>query len=73
MSGNQTDLTFFTNDGNQTLLDRFKATLADTRFFDVLVGYFRSSGFYQLYDAIEPLEIFEVLQFFQMLSYSAST
>ncbi len=24
--------------------------------FDVLVGYFRSSVFYQLYDAIEPLE-----------------
>jgi len=52
---NQTDLTFFTNDHNQTLLDRFKATLADTRFFDVLVGYFRSSGFYQLYESIEPV------------------
>ena len=61
MSGNQTDLTFFTNDGNQTLLDRFKATLADTCSFDVLVGYFRSSGFYQLYDAIEPLEKTRIL------------
>jgi len=61
MSGNQTDLTFFTNDGNQTLLERFKATLADTRYFDVLVGYFRSSGFYQLYDAIEPLEKTRIL------------
>lgn len=61
MNGNQTDLTFFTNDANQTLLDRFKATLSDTRLFDVLVGYFRSSGFYQLYDSLEPLEKTRIL------------
>ena len=61
MSGNNTDLTFFTNDENQTLLDRFKATLSDTRYFDVLVGYFRSSGFYQLYNAIESLEKTRIL------------
>ena len=35
------------------LIDRFKTTLADTRLFDMLVGYFRSSGIYQLYDKIE--------------------
>lgn len=52
---NFTDLTFFTNEENQTLLDRFKTTLSDTRLFDVLVGYFRSSGFYQLYPSIEPI------------------
>jgi hypothetical protein len=45
-----TDLTFFTNTPGQTLLNRFKSTLKDTKFFDVLVGYFRSSGFYQLYE-----------------------
>ena len=55
MNKQHTDLTFFTNDQNQTLLDRFKVTLSDTRLFDVLVGYFRSSGFYQLYDSIEPV------------------
>ncbi|ANA40323.1 helicase [Geobacter anodireducens] len=55
MTRQHTDLTFFTNDQHQTLLDRFKATLADTRLFDVLVGYFRSSGFYQLHDSIEPV------------------
>ena len=37
MNSQKTDLTFFTNDQNQTLLDRFKATLADTRFIDELV------------------------------------
>ena len=61
MSGQNTDLTFFTNDKNQTLLDRFKATLADTRLFDILVGYFHASGFYQLYDSIEPLEKTRIL------------
>lgn len=61
MASHETDLTFFTNDRNQTLLDRFKATLADTRLFDVLVGYFRSSGFYQLYDSIEPIEKTRIL------------
>ena len=58
---NKTDLTFFTNEPGQTLLDRFKATLKDTRFFDVLVGYFRSSGFYQLYQAIQPVEKTRIL------------
>lgn len=61
MGKQHTDLTFFTNDHNQTLLDRFKVTLADTQLFDVLVGYFRSSGFYQLYDSIEPVEKTRIL------------
>jgi HKD family nuclease len=61
MASNDSDLTFFTNDENQTLLDRFKTTLADTHLFDVLVGYFRSSGFYQLYDSIEPVEKTRIL------------
>lgn len=57
----QTDLTFFTNEEGHTLLSRFKSTLKDTQLFDVLVGYFRSSGFYQLYDALEPLEKIRIL------------
>jgi len=61
MNNQHTDLTFFTNTPNQTLLDRFKATLADTHLFDVLVGYFRASGFYQLYDSIEPVEKTRIL------------
>lgn len=38
------DLTFFTNEASASLLDRFKSTLAHVQYFDVLVGYFRSSG-----------------------------
>ncbi len=61
MTAKNTDLTFFTNEENQNLLDRFKATLTDTQLFDVLVGYFRSSGFYQLYSSIEPIEKTRIL------------
>jgi hypothetical protein len=38
-----TDLTFFTNEPDQTLLDRFKVTIEqNTRFFDVLAGFFKT-------------------------------
>ncbi len=57
----QTDLTFFTNEAGHTLLSRFKSTLKDTQLFDVLVGYFRASGFYQLYEAFEPVEKIRIL------------
>ncbi len=57
----QTDHTFFTNEPGRSLLDRFKATLKDTRYFDILVGYFRSSGFYQLYEDIEPIDKVRIL------------
>ena len=55
------DLTFFTNDQGSTLLNRFKSTLRDTRLFDVLVGYFRASGFYQLHESIAPIEKTRIL------------
>ncbi len=57
----KTDLTFFTNDKDNTLLDRFRTVLNDTQFFDVLVGYFRSSGFYQLYESFEDIDKIRIL------------
>ena len=56
-----TDLTFFTNEAGATLLDRFQRTLADVQYFDVLVGYFRTSGFHQLYDALESVDHIRIL------------
>jgi len=56
-----TDLTFFTNEPGNTLLDRFKAVLKTVEFFDVLVGYFRVSGFHQLYDSFEKIEKIRIL------------
>ena len=57
----QTDLTFFTNEPGATLLDRFIATLNDVRFFDIIVGYFRSSGFFRLYPSFAPIEKIRIL------------
>jgi len=57
-----TDLTFFTNESNQTLLDRFKVTVEqNTRFFDVLVGFFKTSGFFKLYESLEKTEKIRIL------------
>ncbi len=56
-----TDLTFFTNEPNAALVDRFKSTLRAVRYFDVLVGYFRTSGFYQLADSLESVEKIRIL------------
>jgi hypothetical protein len=50
------DLTFFTNEPDATLLDRFRKTLKDAQFFDILVGYFRTSGFFRLYKFFETIE-----------------
>ncbi|MDD4151766.1 MAG: helicase-related protein, partial [Candidatus Gracilibacteria bacterium] len=57
-----TDTKFFTNSENNTLYDRFNATLShNTQFFDVLVGYFRSSGFFKLYKSLEDIEKIRIL------------
>ncbi len=55
------DLTFFTNEPNASLLDRFKTTLKDVQYFDVLVGYFRTSGFHLLHEAISNIEHIRIL------------
>ncbi len=56
------DLTFLTNEQGNTLRDRFHVLLGEnTRFFDVLVGYFYVSGFHQLYPSLESTEKIRVL------------
>lgn len=58
----QTDLKFFTNEPERTLYDRFSVILKNnTQFFDVLVGYFRTSGFFKLYPAMEEIEKIRIL------------
>jgi superfamily II DNA/RNA helicase/HKD family nuclease len=56
-----TDLTFFTNEPDQALIDRFKSTLKSVQFFDVIVGYFRTSGFYLMKDALEDVDKIRIL------------
>ncbi len=55
------DLTFITNEGEQNLLERFKVLIKDTEFFDVLVGYFRTSGFFRLYKSLESVSKIRIL------------
>ncbi|MCY4233066.1 MAG: hypothetical protein OXE59_04920 [Bacteroidetes bacterium] len=55
------DLTFITNEGNQTLLDRFKVLIKDTKYLDALVGYFRTSGFFQIHESFESVSKIRIL------------
>lgn len=58
----QNDLKFFTNESERDLYTRFATILkSNTQFFDVLVGYFRSSGFFKLYEALEAVEKIRIL------------
>lgn len=56
-----TDRTFITNEEGNILQDRFRVLLKDTRFFDVLVGYFYTGGFYTLYESLENTEKIRIL------------
>ena len=56
-----TDLTFITNEKGENLSERFKVLIKDTKFFDVLVGYFYTSGFYAIYKSLENTEKIRIL------------
>jgi len=56
-----TDTTFITNKGERCLRDRFTVLIRDTRFFDALVGYFYTSGFYTIYESLENTEKIRIL------------
>ena len=57
-----TDLRFFTNEPERDLYSRFSKILkTNTQFFDVLVGYFRTSGFYRLYPAMKDVDKIRIL------------
>ena len=56
------DLTFFTNEPERNLYDRFNKILnKNTQFFDVLVGYFRASGFHLIQVALNNVEKIRIL------------
>ena len=56
------DLKFFTNESERDLYSRFSNILkGHTQFFDILVGYFRASGFFKLYPAMQDLEKVRIL------------
>ena len=55
------DNKFFTNEEGSTLLDRFNATLKDVQYFDVIVGYFRTSGFYLMQENLQEIDKIRIL------------
>jgi len=57
----QHDLTFITNEEGLNLKDRFATLVKSTRFFDVLVGYFYTSGFSAIYPSLEKTEKIRIL------------
>ena len=56
-----TDQTFFTNEPNATLLDRFKVVLKRVELLDIIVGYFRFSGFHLLKDSLKDIKKIRIL------------
>ncbi|MCX7611486.1 MAG: helicase-related protein [Ignavibacterium sp.] len=56
-----TDLSFITNEGGQTLADRFKTLIKDSKFFDCIVGYFYISGFHLIKEALENIEKIRII------------
>lgn len=55
------DTTFFTNESDNTLVDRFNVLLNNTEFFDCLVGYFYVSGFHKLQKSLETTKKVRIL------------
>ena len=55
------DLTFFTNDANSSLSDRFTSILEYAHLLDILVGYFRLSGFHLLKDSFQDVSKVRIL------------
>ena len=58
---NHSDLTFITNEKGQNLLERFKVLIEDAELFDVLVGYFYTSGFHAIHDSLENTDKIRIL------------
>lgn len=52
---------FITNESGQTLQERFILRIKNTQFFDVLSGYFYSSGFKAIYPSLENTEKIRIL------------
>lgn len=52
---------FITNDPGNTLKDKFRKYLNESKQFDVLVGYFYLTGFHELYDRLDKTEKIRIL------------
>lgn len=60
-SNADSDISFITNEDGITLAVRFERLLKQTRFFDCLVGYFYTSGFYSMYKSLKDVNKIRIL------------
>lgn len=58
---NYTNTKFITNNSKDTLEARFNKSLINTKLFDVLVGFFRISGFKKIFHSLENVEKIRIL------------
>jgi hypothetical protein len=56
-----TNLSFITNEQDQTMKERFEVLIKVTSFFECLVGYFYTSGFHAIYKSLEHTEKIRIL------------
>lgn len=63
MPANLNDLSIFTNKNENgiKLADRLNTVLTNSKYFDVLVGYFRITGFYLLKEQLKDVEKIRIL------------
>lgn len=61
MSVSFNDLTFFTNESERKLIDRFKTLFEDTKELNIIVGYFYLSGLYQLQEKLEKVDKIRII------------
>lgn len=52
---------FITNEDGNTLVSRLNKLIRDTTQFDILVGYFYISGFYEIYKSLEDVDEIKIL------------
>lgn len=55
------DLTFITNENGNDLQSRFASLIKDTQYFDMLVGYFYTSGFHAVSESMESTDKVRIL------------
>ncbi|MCE2687784.1 MAG: phospholipase D-like domain-containing protein [Rickettsiales bacterium] len=61
MDQTKTDTKFFTNTNSDKLCDRLKLLMSESKNFDILVGYFFTSGFFLMHEYLEKVEKIRIL------------
>lgn len=61
MTDRKRNTKFYTNKDGVGLYERFNQTLKHAQYFDALVGYFRTSGFYKICNSLDDIDKIRIL------------